>query len=145
MGALEIFAEVWPKGREVVTEVKTIARDLLSLGPGACGSTVNSSSEAQVTTPKSNSDVAKAISATGNSLYTTRSNAELMPVYSTEDMTNIIDDETPTQAGYFTSLHHSPGGEIFDYSRPSELNLGVVSQSLDMEAGFSFSVSNRQY
>jgi hypothetical protein len=32
MGALEIFAEVWPRGRKVVREVKTIARELLSLG-----------------------------------------------------------------------------------------------------------------
>ena len=38
MGALEIFAEVWPKGKATVSEVKTIARELLSLGsPGSSG------------------------------------------------------------------------------------------------------------
>lgn len=31
MGALETFAEVWPKGKKVVREVKTIAKELLSL------------------------------------------------------------------------------------------------------------------
>jgi len=35
MGSLEIFSEVWPRGEKVVREVKTIAKELLSLGPGA--------------------------------------------------------------------------------------------------------------
>lgn len=35
MGALEIFAEVWPRGKKVVREVKTVARELLSLAPSA--------------------------------------------------------------------------------------------------------------
>lgn len=35
MGALEIFAEVWPRAKEVVKELKTIARELLKLGPTA--------------------------------------------------------------------------------------------------------------
>jgi hypothetical protein len=33
MGALEIFAEVWPRGKKVVRDVKTVARELLSLAP----------------------------------------------------------------------------------------------------------------
>ena len=35
MGFLEIFSEMWPRGKRVVREVKTIAKELLSLGPGA--------------------------------------------------------------------------------------------------------------
>jgi hypothetical protein len=35
MGVLEIFAEVWPRGKKVVKEVKTVARELLSLAPAA--------------------------------------------------------------------------------------------------------------
>lgn len=34
MGALEVFAEVWPRGKKVVREVKIVARELLSLGAG---------------------------------------------------------------------------------------------------------------
>ena len=33
MGALETMAEVWPRGKKVVREVKTVARELLSLEP----------------------------------------------------------------------------------------------------------------
>lgn len=33
MGALETFAEVWPRAKNVLTEVKTIARELLHLSP----------------------------------------------------------------------------------------------------------------
>jgi hypothetical protein len=33
MGVLEIFAEVWPRGKNVTREVKTVARELLSLAP----------------------------------------------------------------------------------------------------------------
>jgi hypothetical protein len=33
MGALETFAEVWPRGKRVVREVKIIARELLRLSP----------------------------------------------------------------------------------------------------------------
>lgn len=33
MGALETFSEVWPRAKKVVTEVKTIARELLHLAP----------------------------------------------------------------------------------------------------------------
>lgn len=33
MGALEVFAEIWPRGKKVVGEVKIIARTLLSLEP----------------------------------------------------------------------------------------------------------------
>ncbi|KAF2424404.1 hypothetical protein EJ08DRAFT_555121, partial [Tothia fuscella] len=33
MGALEVFAEVWPRGKKVVKEVKAVARELLSLAP----------------------------------------------------------------------------------------------------------------
>lgn len=35
MGALEIFAEVWPRGKRVVKEVKIVARELLSLAPSS--------------------------------------------------------------------------------------------------------------
>lgn len=35
MGSLEVFAEVWPKGKEVVRAIKTIAKELLNLGPEA--------------------------------------------------------------------------------------------------------------
>jgi hypothetical protein len=34
MGALEVYAEVWPRGKKVVGEVKTVARALLNLEPG---------------------------------------------------------------------------------------------------------------
>ena len=33
MGALEVFAEIWPRARKVVGEVKIVARTLLSLEP----------------------------------------------------------------------------------------------------------------
>jgi hypothetical protein len=33
MGALEVFAEIWPRGRKVVGEVKIVARTILSLEP----------------------------------------------------------------------------------------------------------------
>ena len=33
MGAMETLAEVWPRGKKVVREVKTVARELLSLEP----------------------------------------------------------------------------------------------------------------
>jgi hypothetical protein len=35
MGVLEIFAEVWPRGKKVTREVKTVARELLSLSPAS--------------------------------------------------------------------------------------------------------------
>jgi hypothetical protein len=35
MGALETLAEIWPRGKKVVREVKTVARELLSLEPAA--------------------------------------------------------------------------------------------------------------
>ncbi|KAF1814705.1 hypothetical protein P152DRAFT_464689 [Eremomyces bilateralis CBS 781.70] len=34
MGTIEIFAEVWPRAKRVLKEVKTVARELLALGPG---------------------------------------------------------------------------------------------------------------
>jgi hypothetical protein len=37
MGALEIFAEVWPRGKRVAREVKTVAREILSLAPASEG------------------------------------------------------------------------------------------------------------
>jgi hypothetical protein len=33
MGALESFADIWPRGKKVVADVKTIARELLRLVP----------------------------------------------------------------------------------------------------------------
>ena len=33
MGAMEAFAEIWPKGKMVLGQVKTVARELLNLGP----------------------------------------------------------------------------------------------------------------
>jgi hypothetical protein len=37
MGALESFAEVWPRGKRVTRELKTVARELLSLAPASQG------------------------------------------------------------------------------------------------------------
>jgi hypothetical protein len=33
MGALETFAKIWPRAKKVVSEVKTVARELLHLSP----------------------------------------------------------------------------------------------------------------
>lgn len=42
MGALEVFAEIWPRGKKVVGEVKIIARTLLSLEPRPRQSSITS-------------------------------------------------------------------------------------------------------
>jgi hypothetical protein len=42
MGALEVFAEIWPRAKKIVCEVKIVARTLLSLEPIPCETSTTS-------------------------------------------------------------------------------------------------------
>lgn len=42
MGALEVFAEIWPRAKKIVCEVKIVARTLLSLEPRPCETSTTS-------------------------------------------------------------------------------------------------------
>jgi hypothetical protein len=51
MGVLETYAKVWPRAKKVVTEVKTIARELLLLSPENASTTVSNDASSRITNP----------------------------------------------------------------------------------------------